>query len=117
MLASNKIFLPIKACLRFRYFLYKEFEENFPNFRLKIAEPNVIQRKNFDVGNYYRSSALKLKNFIEKVTFFDEKMEVEDAFQEQFTTHGLCWTFNSEGSRYVNRTGTKHSDFNNFIYV
>ena len=40
-----------------------------------------------------------------EVVFFEEEIETSDAFREQFTTHGMCWTFNADGSRQVNRTG------------
>ena len=45
--------------------------------------------------------------------FFEEEIETSDAFREQFTTHGMCWTFNADGSRQVNRTGVCKG----FVYI
>ena len=41
----------------------------------------------------------------ENVKFKEEPLDVSLAFKEKFTTHGLCWVFNADGLRNVNRTG------------
>ncbi|KAL5250199.1 hypothetical protein ACHWQZ_G016058 [Mnemiopsis leidyi] len=97
---------------------YLDKEENNPMKAYLLSEsrvpwdtsnltPDVSETdyRNFNVKKYYRQAGQKLNDFISEVVFFEEEIETSDAFREQFTTHGMCWTFNADGSRQVNRTG------------
>lgn len=98
----NKSYLAQDAQDPMRYYLY---EREAQPFLKNMSKPDERLFKHYGMSNYYRNSAMKLNDMIENVKFLEKSMGTADAFQAQYTTHGLCWTFNQDGNRMVNRTG------------